>query len=98
MVTGMAMSMSSVSVVVSSLLLQWYRKPLVHSDGSISITPNPLAELVSSEPRGSSEDLYHIVESPRRKRLSLHDMIQAASQMLRTNQYTRIERQNIEMV
>ncbi|KAJ3275396.1 ATPase Cu transporting protein 7B [Terramyces sp. JEL0728] len=34
MVTGMAMSMSSVSVVISSLLLQLYRRRTVQSDGT----------------------------------------------------------------
>lgn len=36
MVSGMAMSLSSVSVVVSSLLLQRYRKPHLNSFGEIS--------------------------------------------------------------
>jgi hypothetical protein len=58
MVTGMAMSLSSVSVVVSSLLLQWYRKPVIHSDGTISPFSNPLTDLVSEQQSGSVEDLF----------------------------------------
>ncbi|KAI8896426.1 hypothetical protein BC833DRAFT_597531 [Globomyces pollinis-pini] len=35
MVSGMAMSMSSVTVVVSSLLLQWYQRPTIYENGAM---------------------------------------------------------------
>jgi Cu+-exporting ATPase len=45
MVSAMAMSVSSVSVVLSSLHLQWYRKPVVHSDGTTSKFSSPFTDL-----------------------------------------------------
>lgn len=81
MVTGTAMSMSSVSVVISSLLLQRYKKPNLykHMDLSSSL----------STPDGSLENLYST--SLREPRRSLRDMIDVASGLIKKKHYTRID-------
>jgi hypothetical protein len=61
MVSGMAMSMSSVTVVLSSLLLQWYRKPSIHFDGSLS-SSTPVSDLIDGTPYTSTDNLF---ETPR---------------------------------
>ena len=57
MVSAMAMSLSSVSVVLSSLHLQWYRKPVVRADGSLA-SSSPLTDLVKDTPTSSMDNLY----------------------------------------
>ena len=57
MVSAMAMSFSSVSVVLSSLHLQWYRKPVVRADGSL-VSSSPITELFKDTPASSTDDLY----------------------------------------
>jgi hypothetical protein len=57
MVSGMAMSLSSVTVVVSSLLLQWYRRPYIHSNGSMEKS-SPMTDLMLDTPFVSTERLF----------------------------------------
>lgn len=91
MVTGMAMSMSSVSVVVSSLLLQWYRKPSIQSDGTLKVSSNPLTSLIRSSPMNSMTNL-HSNNSSRAPPKSLRSMIAAASNLVRKNQqYSQLD-------
>ena len=99
MLTGMAMSMSSVSVVVSSLLLQWYRKPHIHVDGTLEKGSwNPLSDLVGSESRAnsttnlftSSSSSQRTMHSQFRSGRSLRDMISSASNIIRKNQYSAL--------
>jgi len=86
MVTGMAMSLSSVSVVVSSLLLQWYRKPSIQSDGTLKVSSNPLTSLIRTTPMNSMNNLYSNTGGSRAPPKSLRSMIAAASNLVRNNQ------------
>ena len=58
MVSGMAMSMSSVSVVLSSLLLQWYRRPVIEADGTLTATGPSLSEFVNDARFESTDNLF----------------------------------------
>jgi hypothetical protein len=96
MVTGMAMSLSSVSVVISSLLLQWYRKPSIQADGTLKVSPNPISSLVHSTPMNSMENLYSY--QPNNAPRSLRSMIAAASSLVRKNQhYTHLNDYDLEL-
>jgi hypothetical protein len=93
MVTGFAMSMSSVSVVVSSLLLQFYTRPIINDNGELSRNQNQYF-------MKSSSDIY--VETthghnPEPRSGSLRQLISAASGLVRMGgqkqEYRQLEEQ-----
>ena len=88
MVSGMAMSMSSVSVVLSSLLLQWYRRPNIESDGTVTPNPPSLSEFVNDTRFDSNENLFepHLVEPK-----SLKDRIFSTFWSMRGKMYQKID-------
>jgi hypothetical protein len=86
MVSGMAMSMSSVTVVLSSLLLQWYRKPSIHFDGSLS-SPSPVSDLIDQTPYTSTDNLF---ETPQMVPKSIKSRLFQTFSFARGKNYTKL--------
>jgi hypothetical protein len=95
MVSGMAMSMSSVTVVLSSLLLQWYRRPSIHSDGSLEPASSPITELMGDTeyPYASTDNLFE----PQRvtPKSSFKNRLLQTISSLRGTSYTQLQEEQV---
>jgi hypothetical protein len=89
MVTGLAMSMSSVSVVVSSLLLQMYTRPIISNNGELSRNSQQFFGKGSTDLNVTTSQLS---PNPAPQSSSLRQLISAASGLLRKNEtYRKVE-------
>jgi Cu+-exporting ATPase len=96
MVTGFAMSMSSVSVVLSSLLLQFYTRPIISDNGELSRNQNQ--SFIKSSSDIYTETMHADIPEPQNG--SLRQLISAASSLVRMGgqkqQYRQLEEQPSE--